>query len=42
MAALAAFATASGCVVVRPEEREYLADSSMTFGSGCCPANSSA
>lgn len=25
---------APGCVIVRPEEREYLADSSMTFGAG--------
>ena len=24
---------ASGCVMVRPEEREYLADPAMTFGS---------
>jgi hypothetical protein len=24
----------AGCVTVRPEEREFLADSSMTFGSG--------
>ena len=24
----------SGCVTVRPEEREFLADSSMNFGSG--------
>lgn len=23
-----------GCVTVRPEEREYLADPAMTFGSG--------
>lgn len=25
---------ASGCVTVRPEQREFLADPSMTFGSG--------
>ena len=24
---------AGGCVMVRPEEREYLADPAMTFGS---------
>ena len=24
---------ASGCVMVRPEQREYLADPAMTFGS---------
>jgi hypothetical protein len=24
---------AAGCVMVRPEEREYLADPAMTFGS---------
>ncbi len=24
----------AGCVTVRPDEREYLADPSMTFGSG--------
>ncbi|HJL16027.1 MAG TPA: DUF4266 domain-containing protein [Sandaracinaceae bacterium LLY-WYZ-13_1] len=26
-------ALAGGCVTVRPEEREYLADPAMTFGS---------
>jgi len=31
--ALIALALASGCVMVRPEEREYLADPAMTFGS---------
>lgn len=31
---LAVLATAlGGCVMVRPEEREYLADPAMTFGS---------
>ncbi|MCA9605108.1 MAG: DUF4266 domain-containing protein [Myxococcales bacterium] len=25
--------TVGGCVMVRPEEREYLADPAMTFGS---------
>lgn len=30
IAALGSF----GCVTVRPEEREFLADSSMSFGSG--------
>lgn len=34
LAALAAVLGASGCVTVRPEEREFLADSSMNFGSG--------
>lgn len=29
-----ALVSAAGCVTVRPEEREFLADSSMTFGSG--------
>lgn len=33
-AALIAVLGASGCVTVRPEEREFLADSSMNFGSG--------
>lgn len=33
LALIAAFA-ASGCVTVRPEQREFLADTSMTFGSG--------
>jgi len=32
--ALLAMLLASGCVMVRPEEREYLADPAMTFGSG--------
>jgi hypothetical protein len=27
-------ALAAGCVTVRPEQREFLADPSMTFGSG--------
>lgn len=31
---LAALGATAGCVTVRPEEREFLADSSMTFGSG--------
>jgi hypothetical protein len=32
--ALAIFgALAGGCVMVRPEEREFLADPAMTFGS---------
>ncbi len=30
---LLALVLASGCVMVRPEEREYLADPAMTFGS---------
>lgn len=30
---IAAF-LAPGCVTVRPEQREFLADPSMTFGSG--------
>ena len=33
LACALAFA-ASGCVTVRPEQREFLADPSMTFGSG--------
>ena len=33
IAALAAVLT-PGCVTVRPEQREFLADPSMTFGSG--------
>ena len=28
-----AAASASGCVTVRPEEREFLADPAMTFGA---------
>ncbi len=31
--ALVALAIASGCVMVRPEEREFLADPAMTFGA---------
>jgi hypothetical protein len=31
--ALLVGALASGCVTVRPEEREFLADPAMTFGS---------
>lgn len=31
--AILALLLASGCVLVRPEEREYLADPAMTFGS---------
>jgi predicted outer membrane protein len=31
--ALTASAVAPGCVLVRPEEREILADESMTFGA---------
>ena len=31
---LVALTAMAGCVTVRPEEREFLADSSMTFGSG--------
>jgi hypothetical protein len=27
-------ALVAGCVTVRPEQREFLADPSMTFGSG--------
>jgi hypothetical protein len=34
LVAIALAATAAGCVTVRPEEREFLADPSMTFGSG--------
>ncbi len=34
VALLMAVLGASGCVTVRPEEREFLADSSMNFGSG--------
>lgn len=30
---LAALLGASGCVTVRPEEREFLADPAMTFGA---------
>lgn len=33
LALLIAGALATGCVTVRPEEREYLADPAMTFGS---------
>lgn len=33
LASLAALAV-EGCVTVRPEQRELLADSSMTFGAG--------
>lgn len=33
LAAVLALA-ASGCVTVRPEQREFLADPSMTFGAG--------
>jgi hypothetical protein len=33
VACIAALA-AAGCVTVRPEQREFLADPSMTFGSG--------
>lgn len=29
---IAALATATGCATVRPEDREYLADPSMTYG----------
>jgi hypothetical protein len=32
--AVALAAVAPGCVTVRPEQREFLADPSMTFGSG--------
>ena len=32
--ALALAALAPGCVTVRPEEREFLADPAMTFGGG--------
>ena len=32
--ALAAAALAPGCVTVRPEQREFLADPAMTFGAG--------
>ena len=32
--ALAIAAIAPGCVTVRPEQREFLADPAMTFGSG--------
>lgn len=32
--AIAAALAATGCVTVRPEQREFLADRSMTFGSG--------
>lgn len=32
-AVVLALLLASGCVMVRPEEREYLADPAMTFGS---------
>jgi hypothetical protein len=32
--ALGLAAIAPGCVTVRPEQREFLADPSMTFGSG--------
>lgn len=28
-----AFGASSGCVLVRPEQREFLADPAMTFGS---------
>ena len=31
---LALCVTAAGCVTVRPEQREVLADPAMTFGSG--------
>lgn len=34
VAALFAALALGGCVTVRPEEREFLADPSMTFGSG--------
>ena len=35
LAAIAALgALAPGCVTVRPEQREFLADPAMTFGSG--------
>ena len=30
---LATLAIASGCVTVRPEEKEFLADPAMTFGA---------
>jgi len=33
LGAIIAGALASGCVTVRPEQREYLADPAMTFGS---------
>jgi hypothetical protein len=33
-AALALALGSAGCVTVRPEQREFLADPSMTFGSG--------
>ncbi|MFO0681144.1 MAG: DUF4266 domain-containing protein [Sandaracinus sp.] len=32
--ALVAALASTGCVTVRPEQREFLADRSMTFGSG--------
>ncbi len=34
LASAVSLASASGCVTVRPEQREFLADRSMTFGSG--------
>jgi hypothetical protein len=34
VAALLVASTTAACVTVRPEEREFLADPAMTFGSG--------
>jgi hypothetical protein len=34
LVSLVALLAGAGCVTVRPEEREFLADSSMNFGTG--------